>query len=155
MTGLISITGVPSIASSPLTYTCVPSTFWIFARRHSKTIGSAFAALREYPRQRPITATTRVPCARFDPLWQYLVKYEDDLSVAEFAQPGKRVGPKTCRIKLDYDMILTPVVVDGIGPSTANATNRFDRKFHCFISAHGYPKTKAIFTLAVLPGKRH
>jgi hypothetical protein len=128
MYGLTSNTGVPSIASRPLTRTVRPSTSVKLAGGHADAVRAGFGALSEDADHGPVGAISGMAGAEVDRGLLDLVEHEDDVDVGEVGEPREHVGAEAVGVELDRCLDRTPVVVVGDASTTSHVRNGHHRE---------------------------
>jgi len=160
MTGLMSITGVPSIASSPSTVsresytlntrqTVTPSRLGGLPRCAKMPVSGQSSRPRAWSAPRPI-------------FFGHPVEQEDSFGMAERIRSGQRIGPDLCRVQLDRGSATSPIVVNRINPAAPHKSYGFYRERHAaFHRPHLLPRSVGGGEWDQLPGfdremgKRH
>jgi len=160
MTGLMSITGVPSIASSPSTVsresytlntrqTVTPSRLGGLPRCAKMPVSGQSSRPRAWSAPRPI-------------FFGHPVEQEDNFGMAERIRSGQRIGPDLCRVQLDRGSATSPIVVNRINPAAPHKSYGFYRERHAaFHRPHLLPRSVGGGEWDQLPGfdremgKRH
>ena len=130
ITGLMSSTGVPSIASSSCTISARP--FDAHQRAQivvPETIRAVLAALSEDADRRPLRIVARMARAGDDLRRVDLVEVEQHFDVRELAQARQRVR-RELRHELDARLLAAPEIVLGMRPWRLHVTDRLELDSH-------------------------
>ena len=119
ITGLMSTTGVPSIASRPATSSARPSRRTRRADRRAEAVGAHLRALGEDADARPGRVAARVARPALDLGRADAVEDVNHLDVRERLEAVERFGGEIGR-ELEARAHPIPVVVDGIGAIAAD-----------------------------------
>ncbi len=127
ITGLMSSTGVPSMASSPRTLRMSPS---VASSRQAVTPSRLGRALPRWAKIPTLGQSVR-PRGWRAPVsilvLRHAVEAVDHLDMGEVSERGRGVWRELCGVEMDFGLHRVPVIVDRLGASAAHMADRGER----------------------------